>query len=493
MKNKIIDNKLMELIFGANVKIEDFGASLPKEGQLLYFLFKLMSGSSFKSFECIEYRRSKICSKEEAKLIFSNLIGRSGGGEREGLSVEVIINELLTSAEFNHNLLMGSFDTLEIVDISRCLKYSNTRQLADGLFRKFGKSENLEKLKLIEYYLNESNINPERGWQEASQFNSTLSKIYCEKLLGCKQNFEISFGILNVNDQRRHEAANIEFGNTIKIKMDAGLPYIYFSRLKTVVEIIERLYKNTEGKVSGSLLAYLGDEGGEQIGLTFSSAFNDALLVPGPYFVSSKGYFAERQGYADLGRSWDVREDKAYWRGTDTGVWRYSEVLNAPRVKVSLFGKSNPNLINSAITAVEERPGFEEKENIYNKFGIIGKREDQLEILKYRYQIDIDGNANSWNSFFLKLLSGSPVLKLDSEFNFRQWYYFRLKPWENFVPVAADCSDLVEKIEFLQSNPVLAESIGKMGRQLALSLDIDSQLDEAAAKILTYLVLKDKK
>jgi hypothetical protein len=66
-------------------------------------------------------------------------------------------------------------------------------------------------------------------------------------------------------------------------------------------------------------------------------------------------------------------------------------------------------------------------------------------LIQARGIIDIDGNANSWDGLFWKLLSNSVVLKVES--NNSQWYYSQLKPWHHFVPVKADLSDLVEKVE----------------------------------------------
>src|SRR5438132_13762455 len=45
---------------------------------------------------------------------------------------------------------------------------------------------------------------------------------------------------------------------------------------------------------------------------------------------------------------------------------------------------------------------------------------------RYKYHIDIDGNGNAWSAFFYRLLSGSPVLKVDSSRGKMQWFYDRL-------------------------------------------------------------------
>src|SRR3546814_15147305 len=76
----------------------------------------------------------------------------------------------------------------------------------------------------------------------------------------------------------------------------------------------------------------------------------------------------------------------------------------------------------------------------------MGSPEPQDRILDFKYQIDVDGNTNSWPGLFLKLLTGAPVLKVESEVGFQQWYYGALEPWQNFVPIKSDASDLLEKL-----------------------------------------------
>ena len=65
----------------------------------------------------------------------------------------------------------------------------------------------------------------------------------------------------------------------------------------------------------------------------------------------------------------------------------------------------------------------------------------------HAWQIDIDGNVNSWGLLW-KLLSGSCVLRVQSPR--RQWFHHRLQPWEHLVPVQADLSDLDGKLAGVQ-------------------------------------------
>ena len=61
----------------------------------------------------------------------------------------------------------------------------------------------------------------------------------------------------------------------------------------------------------------------------------------------------------------------------------------------------------------------------------------------------------------MKLASGSCILKVDSKYKFYQWFYQFMKPWEHFVPINADLSDLNEKLIYLRHNQEIGEKIAK--------------------------------
>ena len=97
-----------------------------------------------------------------------------------------------------------------------------------------------------------------------------------------------------------------------------------------------------------------------------------------------------------------------------------------------------------------------------------------------RYNLDIDGNSSSWQGLFMKLLAGGVVLKVTSPHGFRQWYYDRLMPWVNFVPVCSDLSDIIEAVDRLRSSPKLAREIAGNGRKLALAMTIEAEIKLSA-------------
>ena len=82
----------------------------------------------------------------------------------------------------------------------------------------------------------------------------------------------------------------------------------------------------------------------------------------------------------------------------------------------------------------------------------------------HRFLIQIDGNVNSWGLLW-KLLSGSCVLRVNSDR--QQWYHHQLQPYRHVVPVAANLSDLPDRLAWCFANPAACEAIAVQGRQLA--------------------------
>ncbi|RVT41027.1 glycosyl transferase family 90 [Sphingobium algorifonticola] len=261
-------------------------------------------------------------------------------------------------------------------------------------------------------------------------------------------------------------------GSGATCRLMTGLPSVYAPRLLATFPFIIPYLERCD--LDGAFDVSLGDEAVLGRVLGFSSQL-EQFLVPDIMFVASQGYAEARTTYAQAA-PWHQRLDRAYWRGTDTGVFRYRNIDDAPRVAVAKLALRHPDILDAKITDVEPRPDRDAKRAYYESECLIGDGEPQSKILDYKYQVDIDGNTNTWSGLFLKLLTGSPVLKVKSELGFKQWYYDLLVPWENYVPVEPDLSDLIEKINWLRDNPTQAHRIGNAGRQLANSIDFHNAM-----------------
>jgi hypothetical protein len=75
-------------------------------------------------------------------------------------------------------------------------------------------------------------------------------------------------------------------------------------------------------------------------------------------------------------------------------------------------------------------------------------REEQI---KYKYILDMDGLASTWDSLAWKLRSGSVLFRVNGVWN--QWFFDKFKEWIHYVPIKEDFSDLMEKFEWCEKNP----------------------------------------
>ena len=209
-------------------------------------------------------------------------------------------------------------------------------------------------------------------------------------------------------------------------------------------------------------------------GLAFCDWRENFFLIPDPHFVEKRGYKEVRDHFAIADVPWTERAATAIWRGSTTGGavdWRRLQRIRLCQIAKSL----GDEVLDAGITRIVQiaNPGAIAE---IRTSGLCKPHVDWRNLSAYKYQIDVDGNTNAWSGLFQRLMTGSPVLKVISERGYRQWYYDRLVPWKNFVPVAADMSDLAEKVSMLREDDGLAEAIGRAGRELALSLDYDREL-----------------
>jgi tetratricopeptide (TPR) repeat protein len=227
-------------------------------------------------------------------------------------------------------------------------------------------------------------------------------------------------------------------------------------------------YSVSERPEPGSVRVSLGDIGIAP-GLAFCDNRPDYYLIPDPVFLNTRGYADFRNEVDSAFVPWDERGPLAFWRGSTTGRnrenWRGMQ-----RVQLCFLGQDEgaDRLMDVGITSISGMPVGAEAE--IKAAGIMRPFVKSTDFMSFKYQIDIDGNTNAWAGLFQKLYTGSPVLKVASPCGFQQWYYDELKPWWNYVPVAADMQDLRERIIWLRSHDEQARLIGERGRALAASM-----------------------
>ena len=262
------------------------------------------------------------------------------------------------------------------------------------------------------------------------------------------------------------------------------LPF-YAVRLASVLPVLEAAH--SAGPLPSCSIPINLDDGSVTRGIAFCSSHPDDLLVPDPVFIGRAGYQQVRDYWADVPVPWHRRLPVVFWRGGTSGHQPDGNWRKLPRLLLCEQVQTLP-LFDVGISHFAQLP--EGAEDEITKRGLRRAFIGEGSFNFYRYHIDIDGNSNSWPGFFIKLLSGGATLKVTSPLGYRQWYYERLAPWEHYVPVEADMSDLIEKADWLVANDAKAIAIGAAGRNLAEGMTLDAEVALAGQRVAAAAVLR---
>ena len=140
--------------------------------------------------------------------------------------------------------------------------------------------------------------------------------------------------------------------------------------------------------------------------------------------------------------------------------WIGNAHMHQTRVNLLELAKAHPAELEATNTGVwkpvPNLPRFEVGQGRYYSLP------EQVEM--YAFLLDVEGNG--WSGR-LKLLfqSGRPVIIQDRPWE--EFYFSQVKPFEHYVPVAADMRDLVKQVQWLQANPQEGERIARNAQAFA--------------------------
>jgi len=218
----------------------------------------------------------------------------------------------------------------------------------------------------------------------------------------------------------------------------------------------------------------------------YSANSPDVVPLPDKDFFNTRG-FANIRTFVDAHDiSWSRRRSLLRWRGQTNGMggtdysgagalWDQSLL---PRLRMVLILRNHQ--ATDIAFAGSYKPEFAER---LRRDGLIAARIPEKDWINDKLALDIDGTTNTWSNMLVRMHLGCCVIKVDSQEGYRQWYYDRIHPWEHFVPVKSDMSDLIEKIEWAHSHDAEAHAIAQNGRAFARSMTFESETDHAIAAI----------
>ncbi len=245
---------------------------------------------------------------------------------------------------------------------------------------------------------------------------------------------------------------------------------------------------------SGSVVFDIED--GSNLGTYPRVAFNSALpcatLVTNSYWHKYRGYESLRAEISKNWIDWQNRSNIVFWRGSPTGLragtpakeqpitdWKWLQRLHlcdvAHRsayasmidVGVTNFTQIHEPHLQSAIAAAE----------------LVRPKVDKIQLMKYRYIIDIDGNACAWDGFYSALLMGACILKIESRFGWKEWYYGRLQPYSHFIPLKQDLSDLDAQISWAIGHEAECAAIATAAKSVVDTMGYEEEIEKSGTVI----------
>ncbi|KAF7309376.1 CAP10 domain-containing protein [Mycena indigotica] len=202
------------------------------------------------------------------------------------------------------------------------------------------------------------------------------------------------------------------------------------------------------------------------------------IVMPGEFYYRESWWAGKFEHPNNI--PWEDKKDVLYWRGKSNGGHiRHSNHKSFPRFRLIDLARQPEvkakGLLDVRITEWHEWHCTDncDAESIKSEYNITGHKEPREDAYKFKYLLDIDGN--SFSGRYLGLLrSGGLVFKSTA---FAEFFTPWLIPYEHFIPVRVDLSDLVEKVEWARNNDAEARRIQEAGRIFAEKILTDDQND----------------
>lgn len=180
---------------------------------------------------------------------------------------------------------------------------------------------------------------------------------------------------------------------------------------------------------------------------------------------------------------WDCKIEIAFYRGADfcniETSQDISKWLDHPRPKLVALSSQYPNLIDAKFRSLYAK--CHEQQAI--ELGFMGNHVSIKDHPRYKYLMNVEAGCANTPRLALLLHSNSVVFKNTT--NSILWFYLALKPYQHFIPVREDLSDLLDQLKWAKDHDEECRKISENARQLASEI-----LSHEAVYLYLYRLLE---
>lgn len=243
----------------------------------------------------------------------------------------------------------------------------------------------------------------------------------------------------------------------------------------------------------GSLPVELAEEllynGSPMLSHSFLKPARSIIFYPDFHFIEGYGFkdIINKIAVSSKAHMFDHQIKQVFWRGSTTGEIN-GNCFDMPRYKVCNLSASLP-WCNFKISKI--LPGHS-CNNVNISKELLSSRVDEWNWLNYTGILNIDGHVNAWGLLW-RLASKSTVFSVESEFT--NPYIELMIPWQHYIPIKADLSDLEEQTKIIisknLSDILFLKNIVENANKLAKSFTYESEVDRVARELSVVWQLKD--
>ena len=227
----------------------------------------------------------------------------------------------------------------------------------------------------------------------------------------------------------------------------------------------------------------------------------DMFLLPDTYMILE--YWSKLTNKiieANKKHPWNSKINKIFWRGATTGeanIYNINNFDKLPCLSLVMESRLYPELIDAKFTTYaqfsEDQAGKDLREILAKLLGDDAQKIKEVDHLKYKYLISIDGNSTTWGRPVWMMLSNSVLLKQETK-NI-QWFYSAIKPYVHYVPINNNLSNIFAQLEWIKNHDSELQAISQNAQNFVKNNLMPGDIEAHMVIILNeyYKLQKNKK